>query len=707
MKINRQYLGIFFGLSFVALLSQVIFLRQILLLFEQSEYVISIFLFLWLGTNGLGVLSGRRRPKKPDVLFIAQWYFVLIVLCYHGLVMLRPVLLSIKTLSMLWSGLLLAVLCIALPSFLNGYLFAAFSRHQHKGFNVLKIYKTESMAFVAAGVLSTLVVYVFTDFYLLAFALIGLSVLAVFIHFQWKKVVPAVIIALLLSATGLIQQRAFGLLFPDYTFAFSEQTPSGQLDYLVHREYNDTLQLFQGAPAVSVHPPAAHEEAAFPALANQTGKPRVLVAGSGIVPVLDGLSMAEFSSIDVVVSDIRLFQKTQQSWPAPVVKFLNRGEVNVVHSSIQQHLQNTKQCYDIIYLAEKHPALMENALLYFPDNLQCFHQHLSPKGVLCLLFDAEAASASRVSKALKGSSYQTLKAEFAHANILALDNYTLLLGADEPLALSFDEMEKNLHARHIFPQYFTAFHVQNRLLNAQQIGIEAMKQYPEKISFNKPVMYLAGLLKLVENYAVNPATELMRKAEEIYKHHRAWQLALLILFVLLFLWFAKVNLHSASVFQGGFIGIAAQMMFIYLYQLHFGNIYLIIGLLFALFMVGLTLALYTPVKKVPKWFAFSVLALVLISIMLMFAVRWMPVPFLGVLLSGYYTGIVFAQSNALLSEKSKDSSLLLYINDLMGSVAGNILIPLIIIPIAGFYLPVALMGLMGAVIFVFVVRENG
>ncbi|HKK66622.1 MAG TPA: hypothetical protein VJ946_00370, partial [Bacteroidales bacterium] len=517
--------------------------------------------------------------------------------------------------------------------------------------------------------------------------------------------VPAAIIAVFLSATALVQQQAFRPLFPDYTFAFSEQTPSGQLDYLVHRKYNDTLQLFQGAPAVSVHPPAAHEEAAFPALANQSGKPHVLVAGSDIVPVLDGLSMAEYSSIDLVVSDIRLFQKTQQSWPAHVIKFLNRSGVNVVHSSIQQHLQSAKQRYDIIYLAEKHPALMENALLYFPDNLQHFHQHLSSKGVLCLLFDAEAASASRVSKAMKGSSYGTLKAEFAHANILALDNYTLLLGADEPLASSFDEMEKNLYSRNLFPQYFTAFHVENRLLNEQQIGIDAMKQYPEKISFNKPVMYLAGLLKLVENYAVNPATELMRKAEQIYKHHRAWQLVLLIVSALLFLWFAKVNLYSASVFQGGFIGIAAQMMFIYLYQLHFGNIYLVIGLLFALFMVGLTLALYTPTKKIPEWFAFPVLGLMLLSIMMMFVVRWMAVPFFGVLLSGFYTGIVFSQSNARVSENNKDSSLLLYINDLMGSVAGNILIPLIIIPVAGFYLPIVLMAAMGVCIYVYTSRE--
>lgn len=703
----RRFTVIFFLLSAIALLSQVMFLRQALLLFEQSEYIISIFLFLWLAANGIGVYAGSKHNNGVlQTLSAVQWYALVVLICYYGLYFLRPLLLTIKTPETLLPGFLLAALCIVLPSFFNGWIFALFVRHGRRyNKTVVFYYKIEALAFIMGGLASTIVVFYFSDFWILAGGILLLQVLILWSKYSILRLLPGVLAFILILVNYYVQKTVNQQLLPDYEYVETTQTPSGEFDIMQSSDGGDTLRLFQGAPVNSIKPPAAPEEATFPAFSQRQNKPAILLAGSDKLPLLEGLTLTKFRSVDILITDPRYFEIIKAGFPLHVKKWLQQKRVKVVHSTLQKYLQESKKKYDIIYLNEKKPALMENALLYFPHNLKIMQAGLKPNGVLCLLFSSEAAYSGRVNLAMKGSVNRALNQTFSHTNILALDNYTEVLASQKPLIKDFKTMEQNLQKSGAELQYFSAFNIENRLMNAKQIGVNEMKGYTTPLSFNKPVIYLAGLLKMIEHYNVNTATSLMDTAQKIYAKHSYWQIGGLIFITILFLIFIRRQPFTGNVFQAGFVGISAQILFMYLYQLHFGQIYLLIGILVALFMAGLTGGLITPLRKYIRWIPVLCLVLIVGLLVSLFFLRMQWTSFVGMLLAGYYTGVVFMLSNTLSEDKGQKSGLNYYISDLAGSVAGNLIIPLLFIPLLGFYASVILIALLGFLsMFIFLNR---
>ncbi|MCF8219106.1 MAG: hypothetical protein K9J21_08995 [Bacteroidales bacterium] len=696
MEINNRKYGkylmrLFFLVSFTALLTQVIFMRQSLLLFEQSEYVVSVFLFFWLAANGLGLyLGGRRKTGEHFFLRSIQGYALVILLFYYGLHFIRPLLLRMKTAETLTAGFVLTVVCIVLPSFYNGWLFSQFSIFRQGQKPVLGLYKTEALAFFLAGAASTAVVYFFSDFYLLAAGLVLIHGFILMRNPDVKKVLLALLLPLMLLVYPRVQETSWQFLFPGHELISSEQTFSGQVDILSPEKKNDRLLLFQGAPVNTTKPPAAPEESSFPAIAqSETDNPQVLIAGSDILSLLKGFSYTQIRDIDILINDPLYFEKIRKAFPPPVKKMLKHDNLNIVHSSIQNHLRNHTHQYDLIYLSEHKPSLMENALLYFPQNIRIMKSGLTGSGTLSLLFSAEAAYTGQISRSLKGSVFNSMNNIFPSTSIFALDNYTVLLGSRDTLQKSFETMNRRLQQKGIQSMYFSSVNVGNRMQNQKAIGVKKIEAYTDELSFNKPVTYLAGLLKMIENYSVNTANSLMTFTQNVYSRSLYWQSGVLIVLTALFYFFVRHSPRTGIVFHAGFTGIAAQMMFIYLYQLHFGNIYLLIGMLVALFMVGLVAGLLVSPGKKFYYLPFLTLLVVILLIVTLFLIRSRAIAFIGMFMSGFYTGITFVVNNSIKS-KEPVSGLKLYISDLFGGLVGNLVIPVLLIPLLGFYMPLFL-----------------
>lgn len=689
---GRRLNILFFLVSFLALLAQVIFMRQTLLLFEQSEYVISIFLFFWLAGNGLGVYCGKIRNITEKHFAMSVYVYGLIILIfYYGLHIIRPLLLSVKTTETLFAGVFLTALCIFIPSFYNGWLFSQFVRFKRKSQPVLKLYKIEALAFFLAGSAATAVVYLSSGFYLMAGTLILLFVFILADKINIKSVIFTLILPVLLILNPLVQKHSWHKLFPDYEYQKSIQTPSGQMDVLKSQRSGELLRLFQGSPVNMAKPPAASEEAFYPGLSQtKSTNPEILIAGDDMLPLLEALYYSDIHQADILIQDPVYHKELSKGFIKPVREMLNEKGIKIIHASLQNHLRDNTGNYDLIFLSEQRPALMENALLYFPDNIQLMKKALSNQGVLSLLFSSEAAYAGRVSRVMKGSVYNCINDIFKAADILALDNYTVLLASEKQLTTSVKKMEKALHQRDIEPMYFNEFNVGTRIENAGEIGVDAMKNYSGTLSFNKPVIYMAGLLNMIKNYSVNNATAIMQSAEKVYARITYWQAGAIIILTLSFCLLMKYSRGGGIVFHAGFTGIAAQMMFIYLYQLHFGNIYLLIGLLVALFMVGLVVGLMIKPQFLKKAVPFIVLVLIVTLLTSLFLFRVRMIAVAGIFLSGFYTGITFVLNSAVTGQQERDSGITLYINDLFGGLFGNLLIPLVFIPFFGFYMPLAL-----------------
>ncbi|MGC9331308.1 MAG: hypothetical protein ACP5DZ_05445 [Bacteroidales bacterium] len=706
---KKRHLNVFFFLiSFIALLTQVIFMRQTLLLFEESEYVISIFLFFWLAGNGLGVFFGKNHNVSHRNFGAAVYvYGIIIIIFYYGLHFIRPLLLSVKTTELLVTGITLTALCVFAPSFYNGWLFSQFVAFKKGSQPVLQLYKFEAFAFFLAGLASTFVIYVFSSFYLIAAMLLILYFILLVYKASLRHILLTLLLPGLLVLYPLIQKYTWESLFPSYRYETTIQTPSGQMDVLSSKQHGEKLRLLQGSPVNMAKPPATPEETFYPGLAQtHDPAPEILIAGNDVLPLLEALSFSENHTATILISDPVYFNELRKGFPDHVKKTLQENKINIVHSSVQNHLLKHPATYDLIYFSEHKPYLMENALLYFPVNLKIMKQGLKPDGTLSLLFSSESAYASRISRILKGSVYNCMDGVFKYTGIFALDSYTILLGSENELITSFSKLENALQKRGIQPMYFNQFNVGNRLSNAKQIGVDAMKDYDGRMSFNKPVIYLAGLLSMIEKYSVNTASSIMHTGEKIHNNLTAWQIITVVVMGLLFYLYIQRTHYGGIVFHAGFTGIAAQMMFIYLYQLHFGNIYLLIGMLVALFMVGLVAGLMINPRTLKKSGPFIILLIVIALLIALFLFRIRIIAFIGMFLAGSYTGTSFALNSAASDRGISGSDLSLYVNDLFGGLFGNLIIPLLFIPFLGFYMPLGLFLITGIVTLLFQKKIN-
>ena len=153
---------------------------------------------------------------------------------------------------------------------------------------------------------------------------------------------------------------------------------------------------------------------------------------------------------------------------------------------------------------------------------------------------------------------------------------------------------------------------------------------------------------------------------------------------------------SFLVFSAGWLGIGTVIMLMYLYQTMFGSLYLHIGVISSLFMIGLTtgaaLLRYLLVHLRPKY-DINLFAAILIHAVLLIAIAYLPADFwthqsfaLVFFLCGLCSGAYFPIAAGQLAESGFETGLAggkLEMADHIGASIGSLLTGLALVPVLG------------------------
>jgi len=672
------------ALGATSIVTQVILLREFLSVFYGNELVIGIIFFNWMALTGGGSYLGKYSPRIKNKMRFTLIALILMavlpaatafLLCY-----LRNIVFTvggmIDIIQILYSSfILLAPYCV-----LSGFLFAYFAHtlSEASASNLItKVYSLEAAGGLVGGLLFNLVVvYLLGTFQSLTLLMFINFAVAFALSMKYRRVtaICAVLAVSAIFLTASILSRPDELtrqmLFKDQDVLYSKDTPYGSLTVTKQSGqvnfYENSVLMFSSSDE------AQNEEAVHYAMVQHPRARSVLMVSGGVSGTTKEVLKYGADRIDYVEMNPWLIEAGQNYTTA-----LADEKIRVINEDARIYIRKTKVLYDVVLVNMPDPATAQLNRFYTLEFLQDMKKILNPGAVISLSLQSSADYLSGEAREVSSVMYSTLRAVFRNVLIVpGLRDY--YLASDSGLKISIARM---IEQRGISNAYVNRYYIDDELLKQRSDYI--LSTLNQSASLNRdfrPVSYYRQVLYWLS-----------------YFQFKWWIPAVMVLVVLSFV-ILRLDAISLGIFTGGFSASSIEVLLLISFQIIYGFVYQLLGVIISIFMAGLAAgALYR--HKIYKktgirgyilvQFAIGAYSVVLplvllflkanpLSYGLVYAVYLLLAFSIAVLI-----GMEFSLAAHLKSGSVPEVASGLYGIDLIGSAAGAILVTAYLIPLAG------------------------
>ena len=725
MKFGRGFLLFSYGLFTIA--TQSLLFREFISAFEANDITIGLFFaswFLWIGLGALLVYRSKNFPAKLlrhiEILFL--FYIPASILQFFLIVHAREIaavasyqLMSIRTV------ILLSVLVNAPVSLVTGMFFplaCRWAEQDHK-LAVSHVYLVEAAGSFFGGFGATLLLSVGMSSIRIFFFLAFIASTAVFcvelakVRTQREtgtlRILPAFLVSTSIfificigvdkNLNNFVQGVKWSKLFPADALGGSFQT--AQAEYLYGTYHGQWVAVREASTCEVLPDKTSAGRTAAMVLAQNPKAKRILVVGSGLQLCYVFLNLPQTERVTWAHCDSEYIEKVGKFLPDEF-KMPDKRLVRI-DGDIRSVLDNAEQDYDIVIINLPEAT---NAVLNRYYTVEFYYQlkrRLADSGVLAVRVAGGENIMGTELVSLGASTKLTLEKAFAHLVLvpgedtwfIASDSETLT-GQPGVLADNFARIE---NSQGVFvPQGLLSVYLPDRA--ARAVESYAKTDLPQRLLINRdsyPLTCLYSLL-LITKQSGSPVTRLVKHLA------LAGPMVFLVpvfVFVLLRVVYIIKNHRKESkssfdssflVFSAGWLGIGAVIVLMYLYQTRFGSLYLHIGIISSVFMIGLTagaaLTKYLRAKFETLLFALIVFHVIVLAVIANWPVeKWTHTTFaVAFFLSGFCTGGYFPLAANRLSEDGFETGLAggkLEMADHIGAAAGGLVTGLTLIPVLG------------------------
>ncbi len=718
-----------FVIGFAATLSQIVFLRELMVVFSGNELSLAIVLASWLFWTSLGsgvlekILPVRQRPERR----LAFTQMALAVLLPASLVFIRasltlfhrvpgeiPGLMPIFWISLLSTGpfCLLSGWAFALS---GNFLTAA---EKSPADSAGKVYFAEAAGAALGGFLVSLFLLKIWN----SAEILGLAACFEFLSG-----------ALLLGLTSK-NRLSFGIwiLFALSFWAVAIfETPVLQRESLILRWKNQTLLTSQntiyqkitltrlgeqtnfyqnGLLSFSVPDPLGAEEATQFALLEHPAPQQVLLIGGGLGGQLPKiLAHPTVRNLDYVELDPVLVKLGKRFVPG-ATKWLHSPKIHVEFCDARLFLRRSHTRYDVIILNAPPPYTAQLNRLYTREFFTLVSRHLKKGGVFTFALPSSENFIDRDLALLLTTFRQTLRQAFPQVLLLP-GSKAHFLASNEKGVLTDDYhiLVSRLQTRGVRNLFISPYYLPYRLSPER---LHSFHRQLDKVPPNQPVntdfrplAYYYDIL-LWSTYFFTGTRNFLRQAAHLPR--AVFPLACVGLYFLLFLGlgFKKKRLNvqvGLSIFTIGFTEITLEVLLILAFQLIYGYAYYWLSLIVTFFMGGLALGagsalhLKQDPRKTYRHFRWVQFAAALVPFLFIVSFtglhgRNVPVVFVDTIFAllavggGFLGGFQFPLGNRLFrrgNHSGRSSWGTLYSLDLLGAVFGALSIATLILPLFG------------------------
>jgi len=704
-----------FLLGMTAMSTQVILIREALAVFQGNELVIGLFLGIWMMLTAAGSFLAvhwfnltpftPRPPVPPLQMERGSGGEVSVLLVSLSLLPLASLFLLVTLrFSLVPPGILPGLEMTALVIFLallpfclvSGMLFPVLV----EGLSSLKKisllhegYALDSAGSVIGGLLFSLV-FIFTlPPYESLILLTTFCFLVLFIIWIFSGKIVTAILALVFGAMVFLMPTIPEIVnFLDQK-QFNEQKvieiKSSPFGMLAVSKMGEELFIYDNGVPVSLSDDVFNrEEAVHFAMLLHPDPKKVLMVSGGTSGIIGEILKYPLEKADYVDPNPWLLRITDKYRPLP-----DDQRIRYIYKDPRIYLKNNEEKYDVILVNAPEPNSAELNRFYTAEFFKLLKDKLNQGGLISVATQAAGNYMNETSRLIHSVNYNTLKSMFGHVRIIpGMKDYFLV--SDVTIEQS---ILKHYQDKGINNDYVNPFFINEELLSMRSDLIlrDLLPDAPVNSDL-KPFVFSLFLRHWLEKFKMNTWTI---------------PLILLLLLILSLFWLGPLNL---GLFAGGFTASGLEFTLLIWFQVMYGNVYQMTGVIFALFMAGL--AIGSGFRVPGSWFlsnrgkkhnfrgflmiqgiiaGFSAVIAILLKIIPSgssgFATSGMIL--ILVLMTGLITGTQFSYSAFLRKTNVLRSSGESFSADLLGSAIGIILVSIYIIPNIG--LPMTALSLAG------------
>jgi spermidine synthase len=607
---------LFFAAGGLALTVQVSLLRELMVCLQGDETAVGLGLAAWLagiagGAAGARALA-RRRPDRWAVscfALLAAGGPLAITAGRVGRWLLAP---PPGELLPLGSAVVLALIVLAPAGCLVGMTFTTLAATARDagwpaGRGIARLYVLESLGSLAAGLGVTFLVVPLMEplsgllLVSVAWLLIGsIAAGGTGLPGRWALTALAIVLAVLAMPPvadrldrATLEARFRGLA-PGIPLRDWADTPYQHLAFGGGVPWH----LYAGGQYAGSYPDPAEYESRAHRLACLAAMPRsILLVGGGSHGLLRHLLRHPVEHIDLVEIDRRALEHVRRLLPPEDAAALNDPRVRVVTDDPRRHLARRPEIYDLILVLEPPPVTLLHSRLSTVQFYRLCAARLGPQGALVTQLETAPNVLTGETAALAGSLWGALQQVFPVIHAVPGPDGLLLAGTDpgavtlDPEVLGRRFAERGIESDLFAPELFAILFPPQRVASHEAALAEAAAAFPPS-SDERPVSFLHALA-LRQQQAGSLLAPLFQRAASS-SPPALFLLALApSLCILAAIGLRRADAHLVSfaaahaVAVTGACGMAWSLLALFSYQTRAGALYGRIGLLTALFMLGL------------------------------------------------------------------------------------------------------------------------
>ena len=660
------------GISSIAV--QLLTIREFITQFHGSEITISLVLFVWLFLNGIGSLGAkvfkisRVNTYIFFILIIALWPLPQLVIIRHF----RDALLLHGASPGFYQIFFYIALTTAPYCLLVGFILpSALSllKQDYHDFSSGELYITDNMGDITGGVVfSFFLVYWMNPFKIIAVTsgLLLLTALLLLIKARRNNfaVIFVMAVIFLFFYYAMNSQAEKDTLNKQYgNISIYNESPFGRI--VITKEEDQHTFWESGIPLYSDSDITGNEEKIHYALCQLDGEVGdILLISGGLGETLSEINKYRPANIDYVELDPSI---TDLAIDAGLLKKI--PNLNIINSDGRVYLKETEKKYDAIIMDLPEPDTFQLNRFFTTEFFSISKERLNDNGILSFGMEYYGNYISDITRKKLSSIYNSVNQYFENVIIIPGGDAYFLCSNSEV----YTDIPERLREKSINTEYVNWFYYGNVTEDRINQVMESIDREEYINTDFEPRMMNIVFKEWFAKYGSSP---------------RNFFIAVMIVILAYVIFMRK---EEYVLFSSGLAAMGVEILVIYCFQIMYGYVYLKIGVIVTVFLLGLLPGAVIGSMYIQKRDAVLLFSEFVIILLLICYYAWVSffqteihqVWFmLYCFFISFFCGFQFPVVTGIIGEKTSPAAGC-FAADLAGAAVGTLLVGTILVPLAG------------------------